>query len=74
MTVQWYIRNTGDRKYIEKIDSINIKNIIELCATCVYLFAILLETGEEEKGVHMQKMFGYIGLSTLVIMWWFDKI
>lgn len=36
------------------------------------LFTVLLKkfAGEEGKGVDMQKLFGYIGLCTLVTMWW----
>ncbi|XP_070011461.1 uncharacterized vacuolar membrane protein YML018C-like [Nicotiana sylvestris] len=39
---------------------------------CYGLFTVLLKkfAGEEGKGVDMQKLFGYIGLCTLVTMWW----
>ncbi|OIT26999.1 PREDICTED: uncharacterized vacuolar membrane protein YML018C [Nicotiana attenuata] len=43
-----------------------------LSAMCYGLFTVLLKkfAGEEGKGVDMQKLFGYIGLCTLVTMWW----
>ncbi|CAN4076759.1 unnamed protein product [Withania somnifera] len=43
-----------------------------LSAMSYGLFTVLLKkfAGEEGKGVDMQKLFGYIGLCTLVTMWW----
>ncbi|KAJ8534955.1 hypothetical protein K7X08_016683 [Anisodus acutangulus] len=43
-----------------------------LSAMSYGVFTVLLKkfAGEEGKGVDMQKLFGYIGLCTLVTMWW----
>ncbi|XP_047251374.1 uncharacterized transporter C405.03c isoform X4 [Capsicum annuum] len=43
-----------------------------LSAMSYGLFTVLLKkfAGEEGKGVDMQKLFGYIGLCTLLTMWW----
>ena len=38
--------------------------------------AVLLKkfAGEEGEGVDVQKLFGYIGLFTLVALWWLGKM
>ncbi|XP_010437949.1 PREDICTED: uncharacterized vacuolar membrane protein YML018C isoform X1 [Camelina sativa] len=43
-----------------------------LSAVSYGLFTVLLKkfTGEEGEGVDVQKLFGYIGLFTLVALWW----
>lgn len=45
---------------------------------CIYLAcnaAVLLKkfSGEEGERVDVQKLFGYIGLFTLVALWWLGK-
>lgn len=38
-------------------------------------FAVLLKkfAGEEGQGIDVQKLFGYVGLFTLVALWWLGK-
>ena len=50
--------------------------IIWLLTTSVMAAAVLLKKfcGEEGERVDVQKLFGYIGLFTLVALWWLGKL
>lgn len=46
------------------------------CTVMLFDITVLLKkfAGEEGEGVDVQKLFGYIGLFTLVALWWLGVI
>ncbi|KAG6533009.1 hypothetical protein ZIOFF_006869 [Zingiber officinale] len=53
-----------------------VGDIFGLLSAMTYgLFTVLLKkfAGEEGEGVDVQKLFGYVGLFTLVALWWLGK-
>ncbi|MBA0611722.1 hypothetical protein Godav_012384, partial [Gossypium davidsonii] len=50
-----------------------VGNLLEMLSAMIYgLFSVLLKkfSGEQGEKVDMQKLFGYIGVFTLVALWW----